>query len=302
MKFGLTEDGKFYTEFVSCSRPVGNMRQELELACQRISSESKIMISLSSGLDSQVILHTFATMGLPYECAFMHHPGYNDIELKRIGILEKKYGFKANIVTIDPIVIKDTIEHLAEETGVPPQHHITEMFFKQIPETYNIVEGLENPDLYLEDGKWMMLESYRALDTTAAWFHKNRPNKIIHLDRRSEHYELALSMVTDDIAKAYRHSYPFIRHNGLVDGETHERPLMYIWGWTHYIKPIQYGVYWKDELIYFPKFAVQQQVDYLVNPKVTHDYFRQAVAIELDPLIKHLSDWGSGKVLRFTQS
>lgn len=302
MKIGFDEQGKFYVEYKPCARPVKDMRTELELACQRIVNEGKVMISLSSGLDSQVLVHSFAKQGLPYECAFLHLPGFNDSELRNIYTLEKKYGFKTRIVVIDAMAVKEEMEYLADQSGVPPQHHLTKRFFDQLPETYNIVEGIENPDLYVENGRWKMVESYYAIDTVASWFHKDRKNKVIHLDRRSEYYEFALSMMLDDVAKAYRVAYPFIKNHGLVDPDTNKGPPMYIWGWTLFIKPIQYGMYWKDELIYFPKFAVQQQVDYLAHPKVNHDYMKCAVSIDFDRLINHLTNWGSDEVLRFTQS
>ena len=303
MKFGIDDNNKFYVEFTSCPRPVGNMREELDLACQRIASEGKIMISLSSGLDSQVILHSFATQGLPYECAFMHHPGFNDNELDNIRVLEKKYGFTANVVTIDAMAVKDEVEALALETGVPVQHHVSKMFFDQLPEEYNIVEGIENPDLYMENGQWMMMESWNAIDLMATRFHRAhyRKDRVIHIDRRSEHDELAISMMMDDIAQAYRYSFPFIKNNGLLDPATGKPPLMVIWGWTHYIKPIMFGKYWRDELIYFPKFAVQQQIEYQVNPVVRHDYLSKAVFMNFNEVVELLTDYGSGRTQRFTQ-
>ena len=303
MKFGIDDNNKFYVEFTSCPRPVGNMREELDLACQRIASEGKIMISLSSGLDSRVILHSFATQGLPYECAFMHHPGFNDGELANIRILEKKYGFTANVVEIDAMAVKDQVETLALETRVPVQHHVTKMFIDQIPEEYNVVEGIENPDLYMEDGRWKMMESWNAIDLMATRFHREhyRSNRLIHIDRRSEHDELAISMMTDDIAQAYRYAFPFIKNNGLVEKDTGEAPSMVIWGWTYYIKPIQFGKYWRDELIYFPKFAVQQQIEYQVNPVVRHNYLDRAVFFDVERFLSHMTNWGSGKTIRYTQ-
>ena len=102
MKYGLDQNDKYWIEYTSLPRSIGNMRQELDLACQRIANERKTIISLSSGLDSQVVLHSFVQQGLPHECAFMYHPGFNDSEFQNIKILEKKYNFKCNIIDIDP--------------------------------------------------------------------------------------------------------------------------------------------------------------------------------------------------------
>ena len=151
MKYGLDENGKYWIEYTSLPRPIGNMRQELDLACQRIAAERKTIISLSSGLDSQVVLHSFMQQGLPHESAFMYHPGFNDSEFENIKILEKKYNFKCNIIDIDPLSIKDEIEALSIATKIPPQHHIKTVFLDQLDSDCHVLEGPENPDLFLNN-------------------------------------------------------------------------------------------------------------------------------------------------------
>ena len=67
MKFGF-EDNRFYIDVPPATRINTNMRQETELRAEQIYSYSrKILLSLSSGLDSQSVLHTFYLKGIPFE-------------------------------------------------------------------------------------------------------------------------------------------------------------------------------------------------------------------------------------------
>jgi hypothetical protein len=108
-------------------------------------------------------------------------------------------------------------------------------------------------------------------------------------------------MITDDVFKAYRYSYNYIKHNGLVDPSTGKPPLLSLYGWDYYTKPMLYGKYWKDEIIYFPKFAVQHEIEYLLNPITRLDYTTQVVHIDLEEATDILSDFGSGRTKRFWQ-
>ena len=153
-----------------------------------------------------------------------------------------------------------------------------------------------------QDGTWRMMESYNAIDTTSAWFNANRRNPTVHLDRRSPHQEFAISMLIDDIAVAYRHAFSYIKENGMVDPKTGKAPMWIIWGWGLYIKPIQFGKYWGNELEYFPKFAVQKEIDYVATPKVIHDYLARVIFIDLDQHLELMCDYGSGRTIRHTQT
>ena len=299
MKNGI-EDEKFYIDVTACSRPIGNFRQELELKCRELSVDNKIMISLSGGVDSQLLLHTFASQGLPYQCAFLLHPRFNDNEYENVKILEKKYGFNSHVVTLDPIQIKEEIESLSRISGVIPEFHIKDIFFNQLPVEYSILEGIDNADMFLKNGRWTIIESRFGLDLPATWIYKNR--KVIHIDRRNfDGDELHLSMITDDVFEAYRYSYNYIKYNGLVESSTGKPPILSLRSWDYYTKPMLYGKYWKDEIIYFPKFAVQREIEYLLDPKTRLDYTTQVVHIDLEEAIDILSDFGSGRTKRFWQ-
>jgi hypothetical protein len=306
MIYGLDENDKFYVEYTSCERPIGNVRQEMERACTKLASEGKILISLTSGLDSQVLLHTFHTLGLPYQCAFMYHPGYNDFEYNNIKILEKKYGFECIIVEIDPFAIKEEIEELAIATGIPAEHHMMKKFLEQLPEDTDFLQGIESFDFIFKQGKAYCMESWTAIEVASqrALKQVKRSGKIVCIDRRAPFNEFALAYLSDPVVTGYINGLEYIKGNGLVDKDTGNPPPL-IFSWEYYVKPIIYGMYWGKELEIFPKYVSCEQVDFIMNPSDTrmrHNYKNKCVFVERDELIKHLSDWGSNKTKRYTQA
>ncbi len=307
MIYGLDENEKFYVEYTSCERPIGNVRQEMERCCIRLAKEAqtKVLISLTSGLDSQVLLHTFQQLGLPHECAFMYHPGYNDVEYNNIKILEKKYGFKCMIVEIDPIPLKEELESLAYQTGIPAEHHLMKKFLAQLPEDMDFCQGIESFDFIFHKNRAYCMESWTAIEVASqrALKQVERSGKIVCIDRRAPFNEFALAYLSDPVVTGYINGLPYIKGNGLVDKDTGEAPPL-LFSWEYYVKPIIYGYYWGRELEMFPKYVSCEKVDYIMNPgdtKLRHNYRNKAVYIPRDELIVHLSDWGSGKTKRYTQ-
>jgi hypothetical protein len=307
MIYGLDENDKFYVEYTACPEPIGTVRQEMEKSCIRLANEaqSKVLISLTSGLDSQVLLHTFHTLGLPYECAFMYHPGYNDFEYNNIKILEKKYGFKCTIVEIDPFAIREEIEASAIATGIPAEHHMMKKFLAQLPEDQDFCQGIESFDFVFRQGKAYCMESWTAIEVASqrALKQVERSGKIVCIDRRAPFDNFALAYLSDPVVTGYINGLEYIKGNGLVDKETGEPPPL-IFSWEYYVKPIIYGIYWGKELEIFPKYVSSEQVDFIMNPvdsRLRHNYKNKCVFVPRDELIEHLTNWGSNKVKRFTQ-
>ena len=86
------ENEKFFIEIDSCSRSVGNLREEFKRrAIDLYQNNKRITLSLSSGLDSQAVLHTFIELGIDIEYAFLYFPGFNDNEYVNLKKLENKY-------------------------------------------------------------------------------------------------------------------------------------------------------------------------------------------------------------------
>ena len=305
MIYGLNEQGKFFVEYTACERPIGNVRQEMERACTRLANEGRVMISLSSGLDSQVLLHTFHTLKLPYECAFMHHPGFNDIELQQICKLEQKYGFKTTIVAVDPLSHRDEVEALAIETGLPAEHHLMKKFVAQLPEDRDILQGIESYDFVFKDGRCYCMESWTAIEIASqrALREVPRSGRIVAIDRRAPFNEFALAYLADSVVTGYLNALPYIRGNGLVERDTGEPPPL-IFSWEYYVKPIIFGKYWGRELEYFPKYVSPEKIDWIMNPsdaRLRHNYKNRCVYIERGELIKLLTNWGSGETRRWEQ-
>ena len=65
MHWGFDENNKFYVEHASCTRPAGDLREESDRRARDIylNNPSKIMLCLSSGLDSQIALVSFLKQG-----------------------------------------------------------------------------------------------------------------------------------------------------------------------------------------------------------------------------------------------
>jgi len=301
--YWLDDNNSFCVEYTSCPAPVGNMRQEVEKACTRLASEGKIMISLTGGLDSQVLLHTFHTLGLPYQCAFLYYPGSNETELNNVRILEKKYGFNCTVIDIDPYVFQSEVEALAIESGIPPEHHLMKKFLTQLPTDIDLLQGIESFDFAFRDGKVYCLESWNSIEIASqrALQQVPRSGKILSVDRRGENNDLALSMLADDIVSGYIHSVEYIKGNGLVRADTGLAPVLPT-PWEYYVKPILFGKYWGNELEYFPKYISPVNIPYIMKPTnhlFRHAYRKQHVLIERMELIEHLSDWGSNKTKKY---
>ena len=87
--FGV-KNSRFYVDYRPCSRPVDNLRVESERYARELSATGQHnILGLSTGLDSQVVLHSFLSQGLPLESAFLYFPTFNEVEFKQLQILEK---------------------------------------------------------------------------------------------------------------------------------------------------------------------------------------------------------------------
>jgi len=306
MNYGLTEQGKFFVEYTACERPIGNVREEMERVCARLADEGRVMISLSSGVDSQILLHTFHSLGLPYECAFMHHPGYNDLELSQIRQLEQKYNFAATVISVDPDQHREEVEALAIETGLPAEHHLMKKFVAQLPEDRDILQGIESYDFVFRDGRCYCMESWTAIEIASqrALRELPRSGKIVAIDRRAPFNEFALAYLADSVVTGYLNALPYIRGNGLVEKDTGEAPPL-IFSWEYYVKPIILGRYWRrGELEFFPKYVSPEKISWIMNPtdpRLRHNYKNNCVYIERNELIKLLSNWGSKETRRWEQ-
>lgn len=290
MNYGFDENNIFYVEYPTVTRPIGTMREETERRAIEIYEENhKVAISLSSGIDSQSILHSFATQGIPFEAFFMLLPNYNNFEYNNIKVLEKKYGFKANVIRIDPIAEREDIEDQAREHDCHPLAILHKKFLSQIPEDYDFLQMVHDPFVYISStNKFWFVQSYYDMESTKMRIFKTVPRtgKNVMYGNTSE---FLLSVIDDEIYKSAVYTHRYFDTNGLKKDGTH---LTTVDRYDYYIKPLLYGKYWEDELIYFGKFVGDEEIKYIRNATV--DFRRKGIMVEYSKFINALkSDAGT---------
>lgn len=292
MKSGF-ENNKFFVEYTGVGRWVGNMREELNRAVKSISeiSKDKLLLGLSSGLDSQVILHSLHEQQLPYTCAFMHMPGYNDHELTNLKILENKYGFKTIIVEIDPDREKEEVLEQMYRYHVLPNHFIHKKFVSLLPNDMDYLNGIEGPDIAInrETKKRFLMEAYWNFENTRLRILRTIPRsgKILNIDRNETSEAFLASILNDSVFKGYVSSMEYILDNDLVDKDGVKPSIVF--NYNYYIKPILMGRYWGDELIYFPKSMGVEKIDWIMNSPIKVDYEHDVVFMEYNYIRRFLA-------------
>lgn len=298
MNYGF-ENEKFYIDVTSTTRPHGNMREEHEYRAKQIAeSYDNIWVGLSSGVDSQSILHSFQNLGVRATYAFMYFPGYNDNEFDQIKILENKYGIKAEIFSFDPLKIQAEAEQLSKDFDVHSFVNIFHaIFLKTIPENCNFVQMTHDPFVYvdIEKNKQYFYQGYYLAEISRdrAFKKIERTGKTIFW---GDYPEFLMSILDDDVYKAAIYTARYFDGNGAT---VPHKNLKTLDRWDYYIKPIIYGKYWKDELIYFPKFGGQENIPYAYNFKSGLTK-KHVVAIPYFDFLKFLGNQ-KGETKRFYQ-
>lgn len=292
MKSGF-ENNRFYVEYTSAGRKIGNMREELNRAVKSISdiSGDRLLLGLSSGLDSQVILHSLHEQQLPYTCAFMHMPGYNDHELANLRILEKKYGFTPIIAEVNPDKEREEVLDLMYKHHILPNHFIHKKFLSLLPEDMDYLNGIEGPDIAInsETRVRYLMEAYWNFENTRLRVLRTVPRtgRVFNLDRNETSEGLLASILNDSVFKGYVSGMEYILNNDLVDGSGVKPSIVF--NYNYYIKPILMGRYWGDELIYFPKYMGVEKVDWIMNCPIKVDYAHDVVFMEYNYIRKFLA-------------
>lgn len=258
---------QFFVDFKSCSRPAGNMREEHERRAVEIANESdKICVCLSSGVDSQSILHSFYNLGVDFETAFLYLKGYNDNELEQLRVLEKKYSITTNIVELDIIELMPEInnENVKLDTSIK-NSILQKEFVRRLPDDWDVVQMPHDPFVWVnpDSGNSYFFIGYYSPEIS-------RERAFSSLTRTGRHYfwcetpEFTLSILGDEVFQAAIHTAKYFDGNGVTHPDKY---LNTVDRWDFYIKPLIYGKYWKDELIYFPKYGgVEKIPNFSGNP------------------------------------
>lgn len=270
MAYGISygfENNNFYIDYHSCSRVAGNMREEHERRAVEIAEDSnKICVCLSSGVDSQSILHSFYNLGVDFETAFLYLEGYNDNELAQLRILEKKYNITTNIVELDILKIMPYIdeENINIDTSIK-NSILQREFVKQLPDDWDVVQMPHDPFVYINPNS---SNSYFYLGYYSPELSRERA--FSSMSRKGKHYfwcespEFTLSILGDDIFQSAVYTAKYFDGNEVTHPNKY---LKTVDRWDYYIKPLIYGKYWKDELIYFPKYGgVEKIPNFSGNP------------------------------------
>lgn len=291
INFGFDKE-KFFVEYCPFVNEVGNFRQEMEKrAVQLYNHFPNLTLCLSSGIDSQSVLHSFFSQGMKIDCAFLYQPGYNDSEYNNINILEKKYNFKTTVVEIHPEKVKDEVLTLQKQYNLPPNQILHKMFVEKLPTDTNILQGVHGPDFLQHENKWYIFESANSFEISRlrSLLLIPRNGKIIGFERTSQ---ILYSLLDDEITRSFLYSYSYIKNNKLIYDSGETIPLIDYW--DLYLKPFFYGKYWKDNLEYFPKYQGCEKIDYIINgPR--NQYEKNLVFIPYLDLVNLLRYGSSGK-------
>ena len=251
MRYGF-ENNQFYVELDSCRYQPSDYRTELGRALQTIYKKNpKIAISMSGGIDSQILAVTLKEHSIPFESYFFYMPGHNDNERDNLQHIEKKFGIKVHILTANPLDIRKEIDRVAFELDVHPNHSLHRYFFAQIPEDYEILQqAVWTPDICTDGATMYLYYSYHGA-------HIAKQRAVESLGRSGGYHnfnelpELFLSYLNDPISRAFITSWPYFKHNGL---QRKGSPVSLDWAFDYYVKPLMYANLWPDELIFFPKY------------------------------------------------
>jgi hypothetical protein len=259
MKYGF-ENNQFYVEFPKLSRQPGNMKEESDRRAVEMASVSKnLILSMSSGVDSQSVLHSFYTQGIPINCVFFYMPGYNEVEYNQLKEVQKKYKIKIDILDLDPIPFEEEIMVTAKQEKIHPIQLMQAKFTGMLPTDADIIQMIHDPFVHITADNFYFYQGYHSpeLARIRAMGRLKRTGKYIPYGDTSE---FLYSILNDDVYKAAIYTHRYFDGNGL------DKPGCYLKSvdrWDYYIKPIIYGKYWKDELIYFPKYAGYEGVPFL---------------------------------------
>lgn len=283
MHYGF-DYNKFYIDIPSCTRPAGNMREESDQCAQDLAAKSnKLLLCISSGLDSQSVLHSFATQGIPIETAFLYMPGFNDNEYQHLKIVDKKYGINTQIIDIDPATIIDELIEEDRQTGIHRLFLMQKRFVSCLPESSDIVQIIHDPSITVIDGV-----PHYSVNLHSTEIEKDRAFNL--LNRSGKHFffgdssEFRYSIYNDPVFRNVVKTLNYTNTNGI---KKHLFSISDSDRWDFYIKPLIYGQYWKDELIYFPKFTGHENLPKMQRP------FRSDLHVVNIPYTELLSHLGS---------
>jgi len=249
-----------YVANLQSAGPVANLRTTLEQIVKDLGNN--LMLGVSGGLDSQVLIHSVASQGIPFEAATLYLPGYNDGDLKNLKVLEQKYNFKLTVVELDiHNSFGQNILNEYYETGVLPDYILYRNFVSKLPTNCNFVQGLSAPIVlkrninnkqklfYVDSVNHPHRELNQALTSLP------RSGNIININEDPRYIS---SILHDPFYSAMMYSYDYLRGNR-VEKNKAEMPDAELY--HYFVRPILYANYW-DDLIYSTKIDFIGNIDW----------------------------------------
>ena len=300
MEFGL-HNNRFYIDVPSCRWEPKDFRTETDRHLLELyEGNPKLLLGMSTGLDSQVLIRSALDQGIPLEYVFMYLPGYNEFEYSNLEYIKKRFEIKVEIVDYDVEAIKGELLAVSDELGIHPNQCLHRKLLSDMPDDYDFLQGIDGPFtiptkggsfFYYEGWNSYEISRYRAFKTL------NRKGKNHLFDRSSE---MLLSILQDDLYRGFMYSGNYYTTNGLglknsdVPSKinTNDR-------WDYYIKPLFYGKYYTDELLYFPKYQGPEGIDYIMERP--HAFGKQSMTIPAKQLMTHLAA-RNGKTQRYYEN
>lgn len=281
MRLGSDNTGS-YIEFDPCAWTVGNLREEYNRRARAIDAlGDNLMLGMSSGVDSQAALLSFLDQGIKIQTAFLHMPGYNDNEFYNLLKLQRAWQFESTVIEIDPIKCKSLILELSAQLDIPPFQILHRQFLAELPSDVNFLQGGDGPFITFIRGQAHFYEGYNTYEMTRnrAFNTLGRRGLNLLFDKTSE---LVVSALQDDIMQSFINAHEMYTSTGVKNVD---------W-WDVYIKPMYYGKYWARDLMYFPKFAGAENIDYVMQG-VEHRYREKFITVPVDKLLADLTTTGA---------
>jgi hypothetical protein len=285
------ESEKFYIEWSPCNYIPKNFRDAWEYRAREIYKDfNKIILGVSSGLDSQIALYSFLNQKIPIKTAFFYMRGYNDSELLNLKILENKFNFLTDyIIEIDPLECKDDIINESIANGnVPYDTFLKKKFIQSLPDDYAFVYGSNGPNLFVRNNSWYVIDCPGdfAILLANAFRPGERKSPIVIWEHSSE---IMYGFLKESYVISLMNTFSYQRE---IDKNLGNEKLPFYGYWDVYVKPFVYAKYWEDKLIYFPKNMGVEKIDYIMTGP-NFNYYNNLVIMKYNELISLFEDFGS---------
>jgi hypothetical protein len=227
----------------------------------------------------------------------MYLPGYNDNEYQNLKIVNKKFGIKTHIIDIDPHFCRAELEAEAAEHNIQINSILQKKFLSLVPSDYDFVAMVHDPYIYIDDKfNFYWYQGHYSVESVRwrAFELVERSGKFIFFGDSSE---FLASILNEELLWSCLTAWRHYKNNGInrrgshLNLQTEDR-------WDFYVKPFIYGKYWKDELIYFPKFSGFENISYLQTPLPSKEH---AVLVPLKEFVNFLNS-GNASPKRYYQN